>query len=197
MPSRPERKAWLCKALHPFHVQVRRGLRDAYCVGHSNEERATQVGALAAANEARAAAARLEPLLQSPITTQEDVARERLILMRHIARGSKGLTGAAARSLLKGLKDVSAHIERYGTHQGKEGGHSIMRLLPGATIVEANFEYDRVCSKEDLEAIRDGIAQDVRDGIEPALDVAEQAKRYLGWTVRPRDRSRYDVDPGA
>lgn len=173
---------------------------DDYCCAHSNTERATLSRAgggdrLRGAAKRRSESAKLEPLFDLPIATQDDVARERLNLLRHAVAPSKEkrLASTAANVALQGLKDVSAHIEKYGSHQGVEGGHSVMRLLPGATIIEANFDLDRVFDKNDLEAIIDGMAQDEKDGIPPATDVAEQALRYLGRVVRPRDRSRYDT----
>jgi len=187
-----------------YRVKIDDDVYDDYCSGHSNTERATlnkQRGAdrLASANADRKAGAEIEPLFQTPCDTQDDVARERMNLVRHAVNPDKAkrLTATAAGIAAQLLKDMSGHIERFGSHQGKEGGHSIMRLLPGATIVEANFEMDRVFTKDDYEAIMDGMAQDVKDGVTPARDVAEQAKRYLGRTVRPRDRSRYDTETGA
>jgi len=172
---------------------------DEYCSSHSNSERAAlvrQTGAdnLRGANADRASGAEIPELFESPIDTQDDVARERLNLVRHAVNPDKAkrLTATAAGIAAQLLKDMSLHIEKYGSHQGKEGGHSIMRLLPGATIVEANFEYDRVFTKDDYHAIMDGMVQDEKDGIVPARDVAEQALRYLGRVVRPRDKTRYD-----
>lgn len=180
-----------------YTVKIDDDHRDVFCSGHSNTERATQIRQRLVeggqrANEARAAAAELDPLFVTPIDTQDDVARERLNILRWlVAAKEKRLTQGQAVAALQGLKDVSLHIERYGSHQGVEGGHSILRILPGVRIVEANFDFDRVFTKDELEAIMDGMEQDAKDGIPPAVTVEEQAKRYLGRVVRPVEHSRY------
>jgi hypothetical protein len=176
-------------------VEVEDGVYDAYCVAHSSDPRAiraretsTKAGREALKAHADYTKDSKKPVFNRGLKTQDDVAEARLSLMRKLEAGAIGVSHTVA--LLSALKDVSAHVERYGTHQGAEGGSGVLRLLPGMTLVEQDIELDYVMTKEELDQLEEKLAADDRAGVPTPGDFSEVMERYLGLKVRQRDRSR-------
>jgi hypothetical protein len=176
-------------------VEIEDDVYDAYCVAHSSDPRAIRARetSTSAGREALKAHADYtknskKPIFNRDLKTQDDVAASRLKLMRKLEAGHIG--AVQANVLGSFLVAASAHIERYGTHQGAEGGAGVLRLLPGMTLVEQDIELDYVMTKEELDLLEQKLAEDERAGIATPADFSEVMDRYLGLKVRPRDRSR-------
>jgi len=168
---------------------------DDYCVSHSKNPRAKEAmkragekgaAGLESRNDYNSAAKR--PMFNGELKTQDDVASSRLLLLRKLETGA--MSAAVAGTVDGVLKNVSLHIERYGTHQGAEGGAGVLRLLPGTQLVEMETELDYVLTKQDLEKIEAGLAADEKAGKPTPAEFDEIILRYLGKQTRKRDRSR-------
>lgn len=168
---------------------------DKFCVVHSKDPRAKQARAKGQEKATEAKEKRGDyvskarrPIFDRELKTQDDVADMRLRLMQKVEANLIGQGNAGI--LLRALKDVSVHVERFGTHQGAEGGAGVMRLLPGTVLQEADDELDMVMTKEQLEQIEAGLARDEREGREVPVEFDEIMRRYTGFETRKRDRSR-------
>lgn len=180
-------------------VSIDDGAYDDFCVVHSKDPRAKEAMKRAQEKGKEGLESRNEynsvskkPIFNGEIKTQDDVAAARLLLMRKLEVG--GIAAAPANTLGVLLKDASAHIERFGTHQGAEGGAGVLRLLPGTKLVEMDTELDYVMTRDDLEKIEAGLAKDEKAGIPTPTEFDEIILKYLGKRTRGRDRSRYYED---
>ncbi len=180
-------------------IEIEDGAYDDYCVTHSKHPRAQSArkrshekgrAGLETRNDYNAAAKR--PIFNGEMKSQDDVAAARIALLRKLEVG--GIGAANANAMLGALKDVSQHIERYGTHQGAEGGAGVLRLLPGSTLVEMQTELDTVLTKEDLEKIEEGLAKDEKAGVPTPTEFDEIILKYLGIQTRKRDKTRAQIE---
>jgi hypothetical protein len=174
---------------------IEEGRFDAYCLNHSQDPRAVRACEIRAAKGSQHMSALNEynssskkPIFNRECKTQDDVAEARMILLRKLETGE--MKPAHFNAAIGGLDRVSSHIERYGAHQGSEGGAGVLRLLPGTTLIQKETEVDTIITKAQLLELEERMAADEREGEPVPEDFTDVMEKYLGVKVRKRDRSR-------
>jgi len=117
-------------------------------------------------------------LFSEPMRTLADVQTQRVLFIKLFAEGN--FSNAEGLLILRGLREQSIHIEKFGQARVVEGGHSYVRIMPGdeaATEVVRNSVF---LSGSMLDAIGAGIDRDEQAGLEVPEDTRELIRRYCG-----------------